>query len=62
VAEIVHDIDLKDAKFARPEADGIRTLVAGICVATGVDEERLARGAAVFEDLYGYFRRQRGTK
>ena len=61
VAEIVHDIDLKDAKFARPEAEGIRTLVAGICVAAGDDEGRLARGAAVFEDLYGYFRRKRGT-
>ena len=61
VAEIVHDIDLKDAKFARPEADGIRTLVAGICVGAGGDRERLARGAAVFEDLYGYFRRKRGT-
>jgi hypothetical protein len=61
VAEIVHDIDLKDAKFARPEADGIRALVSGIRVAAGDDDERLARGAAVFEDLYGYFRRKRGT-
>jgi hypothetical protein len=59
IAEIVHDIDLKDGKFARPEADGIRTLIAGICAATGDDEERLARGGAVFEDLYSHFRRRR---
>jgi hypothetical protein len=59
IAEIVHDIDLKDGKFARPEADGIRTLIAGICAATGDDEERLARGGAVFEDLYTHFRRRR---
>jgi hypothetical protein len=59
IAEIVHDIDLKDGKFARPEADGIRTLIAGICAATGNDEERLARGGAVFEDLYSHFRRRR---
>jgi hypothetical protein len=59
IAEIVHDIDLKDGKFARTEADGIKTLIAGICAATGNDEERLARGGAVFEDLYSHFRRRR---
>ena len=59
LAEIVHDIDLKDAKFARAEADGIRTLIDGICAATGDDDERLARGGAVFEDLYSHFRRRR---
>ena len=59
IAEIVHDVDLKDGKFARPEADGIRTLVDGICAATGDDGERLARGGAVFEDLHSHFRRRR---
>jgi hypothetical protein len=59
IAEIVHDIDLKDGKFGRPEADGIRTLIAGICAATGDDGERLARGGAVFEDLHAHFRRRR---
>jgi len=61
VAEIVHDIDLKDAKFGRPEANGIRSLIAGICNSTQHDEERLARGAAVFEDLYRSFDRKRPT-
>ncbi len=60
IAEIVHDIDLKDRKFGRPEAEGIKTLIAGICVATGDDAERLSRGAAVFEDIYRYFRKQPG--
>ena len=32
IAEIVHDIDLKDAKFARSQVDGIKTLIAGICM------------------------------
>jgi hypothetical protein len=59
IAEIVHDIDLKDGKFGRPEADGIKTLIAGICAATGDDAERLVRGGAVFEDLHSHFRRRR---
>jgi len=58
LVEIVHDIDLKDAKFARAEAEGIRTVIDAICTATGDDEERLLRGGAVFQDLHGYFRRR----
>ncbi|MCW2239307.1 chromate resistance protein [Azospirillum canadense] len=59
IAEIVHDIDLKDGKFQREEAAGIRTLLSGIAAATDDDERRLERGGAVFEDLYEYFRKKR---
>lgn len=52
IAEIVHDIDVKDAKYGREEAPGIGQLVAGIAAAHPDDEDRLARGAALFEDLY----------
>ena len=59
IAEIVHDIDLKDSKFGRQETLGIERLIAGICMAQRDDESRLARGAAVFDDLYEYFKRKR---
>jgi hypothetical protein len=59
IAEIIHDIDLKDNKFGRDEAPGIRTLIDGIAVATTDDNERIARGASVFNDLYEYFRKKR---
>lgn len=60
IAQIVHDIDLKDARFDRPEVTGIERLVAGIAMAHRDDESRLSRGAAVFDDLYEYFTRKRG--
>jgi hypothetical protein len=60
IAEIVHDIDLKDSKFARPETAGIDRLIAGIAMAHKDDDARLARGAAVFDDLHAYFRRKGG--
>ena len=59
IAEIVHDIDLKDSKFERQETIGIERLIAGIAMAHKDDENRLARGTAVFDDLYEYFRRKR---
>jgi hypothetical protein len=52
IAEIVHDIDVKDARYGREEAPGIGQLVAGIAAAHADDEARLARGAALFDDLY----------
>ena len=60
IAEIVHDIDLKDSKFHRPETTGIDRLIAGIAMSHRDDESRLERGSAVFDDLYEYFRRKRG--
>src|SRR5206468_7593194 len=41
IAEIVHDIDLKDAKFNRPEVSGIERLIAGIAMGHRDDESRL---------------------
>lgn len=59
IAEIIHDIDLKDDKFGRTEVAGIRTLVEGISVATEDDSERIARGTEVFNSLYDYFKKKR---
>ena len=58
IAEIIHDIDLKDGKFGRPETPGIERLITGICTAHKEDEVRLARAAAMFDDLYGSFSRR----
>jgi hypothetical protein len=59
IGEIVHDIDIKDGKFDRPEAAGIAQVIAGIAMAHDDDEARLQRSAVVLEDLLTYFRRKR---
>lgn len=59
IAEIVHDIDLKDGRFARPEASGLDHLIAGIAMRHKDDEARLSDGTAVFEGLYEYFKREK---
>ena len=56
IGEIIHDIDLKDGKYGREETAGIRTVMSGIASAHREDEQRLARGAAVLDDLYEYFK------
>ena len=59
IGEIVHDIDIKDGKFDRPEAAGIAQVIAGIAMTHDDDEARLARSAVIFDDLLTYFRRKR---
>lgn len=61
LAEIVHDIDLKDGKFGRPETAGIASLIAGIAMAHADDAFRLSRASDVFEDLREFFRRKANT-
>jgi hypothetical protein len=52
IAEVVHDIDLKDEKFARPETAGVLLVLKGVCASGRPDEQRLARATALFNDLY----------
>ena len=58
LAEIVHDIDLKDGKFNRPETIGINLLLDGIIAQNSDDQARLARGSELLENLYQNFTRQ----
>jgi hypothetical protein len=52
IGEIVHDIDLKDEKFDRPEAPGVALVLLGIAQAHASDAERIRHGAAIFDGLY----------
>ncbi len=55
IAEIVHDVDCKDAKFRREEAPGLARLILGIVALRERDEDRIEDGNALFDVLYGAF-------
>jgi hypothetical protein len=56
IGEIVHDIDLKDAKFGREEAAGVAHMLDGLCRNAADDRGRIERGGALLADLLAYFR------
>jgi hypothetical protein len=58
IGEIVHDIDLKDAKFGREQTAGIAHVIAGVCTTQADDLARIERGSAVLDDTYELFRRK----
>jgi hypothetical protein len=55
LAEMVHDIDLADGKFGRPETPGLERLIDGITRAHADDDERIAHGADLFDDFLRSF-------
>jgi hypothetical protein len=59
IAEIVHDLDLKDEKFERPETPGVAAAIAGLCAEHRADELRLEMGFALFDHLKTHFSRRK---
>ena len=45
IGEVVHDIDVRDGKFARPETAGVERLITGIALTQPDDEARISLGA-----------------
>lgn len=52
IAEIVHDLDLKDARFQPPEAGTVGALVQGLRGLPQPDHDILERGIELFQSLY----------
>ncbi len=52
VAEVVHELDLKDGKFSSPQAGGVETILVGIRKTATDDREALEEGIKVFERLH----------
>jgi hypothetical protein len=52
IAQMVHDIDVKDEKYQRPETSGFAAMIAGIVALHNADEQRIAEGARLLEATY----------
>jgi hypothetical protein len=51
IAEIVHDLDIKDGRYLHPETEGVRALVDGMVVQHARDEARIEAASVLFEAL-----------
>lgn len=59
LADIVHDIDIKDDKFERPETSGIAALINGVAITHREDDQRLRAGGELLDVLLNHFADQK---
>jgi hypothetical protein len=57
IAEIVHDIDLKDEKYQRAETKGIAAMISGLVALHSSDEQRIDEGSRLLDAAYAALRR-----
>ena len=55
IAAIVHDLDLKDARFGAPECATVGAMIDGLQLATRDDAALLEQGMTLFDSLYRSF-------
>jgi hypothetical protein len=56
IAQIVHDIDLKETKYGRAETPGVAAAIHGLTLRQTEDAARLEDGIALFESLYNHLK------
>jgi hypothetical protein len=61
ISEVVHDIDLKDAKFGRPEAAGVQQMIRGLRRTYDDSDARIAAAIPAFDALYASFGGRRAS-
>lgn len=57
LAEVVHDIDLKESKFGHGQTEGFKALLRGITSSETDDNTRMDQGIIIFEHMYAFFHR-----
>jgi len=62
IAEIVHDIDLKDDKFNRLEAPGLKVIIDGLCETIRDDRRRLQQAGVIFDGVFALLDKQTDKK
>jgi hypothetical protein len=62
IAEIVHDIDLKDRKFTRKEASGLDAAVTGLALFLKNDQRLAQQATGLFDGLYALLGRRAEKK
>ncbi|MBX7223480.1 MAG: chromate resistance protein [Blastocatellia bacterium] len=60
IGEIVHDLDIKDGKYQRPEAAGFKSVIEGITAGFPEDLRRVETATIVLDALYRQFQSTQG--
>lgn len=60
IGEIIHELDIGDDKFARPETAGVGAMLSGVCASSDDDLQRIASAGAALNQFHAYFSNRKG--
>ncbi|AEG48031.1 Chromate resistance exported protein [Sphingobium chlorophenolicum L-1] len=55
IGQIIHDLDIGDGKFARPETPGLSAILSGVCASTDDDLQRIAMASDALNQFHAFF-------
>jgi hypothetical protein len=55
IGEIIHELDIADGKFARPETAGVGAMLSGVCASTDDDLQRIAVASDALNQFHAFF-------
>jgi len=58
IAEIIHDADLMDEKYGRPESEGLDVIIRGMQLVLPDDHALTRTTDSIFDGLYAYLSRE----
>jgi hypothetical protein len=58
IAEIIHDADLMDDKYGRPESEGLDVIIRGMQLVLPDDQSLIRSTDVIFDGLYAYLSRE----
>ncbi len=62
IGELIHELDIGDGKFDRPETAGLGAMLNGICTSSEDDLERIARGGDALDQFHAYFTNRKAPR
>ena len=62
LGEVIHELDIADGRFARPETAGIGAMLAGVCASTQDDLERIAQAGQALDQFHAFFSCRKGER
>lgn len=55
IGEIIHDLDIADGKFNRPETPGMGAILSGVCASCDDDFQRIAQAGEALNQFHAFF-------
>ncbi|WP_176590817.1 chromate resistance protein ChrB domain-containing protein [Sphingobium sp. EM0848] len=62
IGEIIHELDIGDGKFARPETAGVGAMLSGVCASTDDDLQRIAMASDTLNQFHAFFSNRKSDR